>query len=159
LKISTQSHEVTSLNEVVFSRFDVDDFTEVDLYWDSEWISRYPGDGVMIATPSGSTGYSLAAFGPILYPTVNSIIVTPLNVHVLGLRPVILPSEASLTAVMRFPGHLVVDGLKIVDLKVDERIEICRSEQPTRIVIPDTHPYFFDLMSDKLNWGFRPDED
>ena len=156
LHVKAGGEEVSALNEVVLSRFDVEDFTEVDLYWDSELVSRYPGDGVMIATPSGSTGYSLAAYGPILYPTVNSILITPLNVHMLGLRPVILPLEAKLRAEMRFPGHLLVDGRKVKELKAGEVIEIEKAEQPTRILIPNEHPNFFDLMADKLGWGFRP---
>ena len=156
LHVKSGEDEITALNEVVLSRFDVDDFTEVDLFWDSELVSRYPGDGVMIATPSGSTGYSLAAYGPILYPTVNSILITPLNVHMLGLRPVILPLEAKLRAEMRYPGHLLVDGQKVKELKAGEVIEIERAEQPTRILIPDEHPNFFGLMADKLGWGFRP---
>ncbi len=157
LEVKTGSQSATGLNEVVLSRLDVDDFTEVDLYWDSEWISRYPGDGVMIATPSGSTAYSLAAYGPILFPNVDSILITPLNVHALGLRPLVLPADAKLKAEMHYPGHLLVDGIKIARLKPNDRIEVSRSAHPTRIVIPDQHPSFFQLLSDKLGWGVRPE--
>ena len=156
LQVRFEKKSTTGLNEVVLSRLDVDDFTEVDLYWDSEWISRYPGDGVMIATPSGSTAYSLAAYGPILFPNVDSILITPLNVHALGLRPLVLPASAKVNAKMHYPGHLLVDGVKIAKLSAHDRIEVCRSQDPTRVVIPKQYPSFFQLMSDKLGWGVRP---
>ncbi|MBI1729726.1 NAD(+)/NADH kinase [Candidatus Acetothermia bacterium] len=156
LQVKADKQLATALNEVVLSRADVDDFTEVDLYWNSEWISRYPGDGVMIATPSGSTAYSLAAYGPILFPGVNSILVTPLNVHALGLRPLVLPANAQLNAEMHYPGQLLADGIKMAKLSANDKIEISRSDLPTRIVIPKSHPSFFQLLSDKLGWGVRP---
>jgi NAD+ kinase len=110
----------------------------------------------MIATPSGSTAYSLAAYGPILYPDVDSILVTPLNVHALGLRPLVLPANARLIAKMHYPGQLLADGVKISRLSTRDQIEISRSPSPTRVVIPQEHPSFFRLLSDKLGWGVRP---
>jgi NAD+ kinase len=157
LHIKVGDVEVTGLNEAVLSRRDVDDFTEVDLFWGDEFVSRFPGDGVIVATPSGSTAYSLAAYGTIAYPALDTILITPLNSHALGLRPLMLPSEAQLSAELLYPGNLVVDGQKIMKLEPGDRVEIRKSDRPTRIVVPDDRPSFFTLLSDKLGWGVQPD--
>lgn len=157
LQITTGEVDVTGLNEVVLSRLDVDDFTQVDLYWGDEFISRFPGDGVIVATPSGSTAYSLAAYGTIAYPALDTLLITPLNAHALGLRPLILPANTELRGEMQQKGNLVVDGQKIIELETGDQVQIRKSEKPTRIVVPDEKPSFFALLSDKLGWGVQPD--
>jgi NAD+ kinase len=148
--------QVSALNEIALVRTDVDDFTEIELTWRGELISRYPGDGVIIAAPSGSTAYSLAAAGPVVFPSLECFLVTPLNVHTFGLRPLILPADAQLMAEMRYPGWLLVDGMKIAKLLPEDRIEIRRSPYPTRLVVLGDGPGFFQLLAGKLCWGVGP---
>jgi len=144
---------VSALNEIVLSRRDVDDFTEIVLSWNGEFISRYPGDGLIVAAPSGSTAYALASQGPIIFPTLECLLITPLNVHALGLRPLILPVEAELAAEMRHPGWLIVDGMKELELESGARVLLRRSPHPTRVVALRERPGFFKLLAEKLGWG------
>lgn len=153
LKAEHKGKCLSALNDVVLSRADVDDFTEVDLYGDGEFISRYPGDGVIVSTPSGSTAYALAAYGPVVCPRLQCITVTPLNAHVVSLRPLVLPAEAEIVAEMRYAGWLVVDGSKTVKLTARDRVTVCRAPHSTWVITLDRHPGFFRLMSEKLGWG------
>jgi len=153
LEASYGDKKISALNEIVLSRRDIDGFTEVALRWDGEFLSCYPGDGVIIATPSGSTAYSLAAQGPILFPTLDCLIVTPLNVHALGLRPLVLPAEAELVAEMDYPGWLIVDGMKEAELEAGARVRLRRSPHPTRVIAFKDRPGFFKLLAEKLGWG------
>jgi NAD+ kinase len=146
----------SALNELVLARSGAHDFTRVDLFWGKEFISRYAGDGVIIATPSGSTAYSLAAGGPIVFPTLECMLITPLNVHALGLRPLVLPAQAELKAEMRFPSRLIVDGVQIAQFEPESQVWIRRAPHATRIVALSKRPGFFRLMADKLGWGSSP---
>ncbi len=147
------SQQVSALNDLVLTRRDVDHFMEVHLYWREEFIGRYPGDGVIVATPSGSTAYSLAARGPIVFPTLECLLITPLNVHALGLHPLLLPAETELLAEARRPGWLIADGTKALELEPGERVLIRRSPHRTRIVVLQSHPSFLRLLTEKLRWG------
>ena len=158
LRVSLEEQEWSALNEIVLARRDVDDFTEIALRWGEEEIGSYPGDGVIVATPSGSTAYSLAAHGPVLHPRVEGMLITPLNVHTLTLRPLVLPSDAQaeLLAEMRYPGWLLVDGMKEAELEPGDRVHIGRSPHPTRLVVLEGQRGFFSLLRGKLGWGCGP---
>lgn len=158
LRVSLGEREWSALNEIVLARRDVDDFTEVALRGEGDdgEIGSYPGDGVIVATPSGSTAYSLAAHGPVLHPSVEGVLVTPLNVHTLTLRPLVLPASAGLRAEMRYPGWLLVDGRKEAELSPGDRLRIDRSPHPTRLVVLEGRPSFFALLRGKLGWGRGP---
>lgn len=156
LEAEYNSQRVSALNEIVLARTDLHDFTRVDLYWNEEFISRYPGDGVIIATPSGSTAYSLAAHGPIIFPELECMLITPLNVHALGLRPLVLPAQAKIRATVHLASRLIVDGVTIAEIKPKSQVLIRRSAHSTRTVVLQDHPGFFDLMADKLGWGSSP---
>lgn len=155
LEAEYNDQRVSALNELVLARSDVRDFTRIDLYWGEEFISRYPGDGVIIATPSGSTAYSLAAGGPIVLPALECMLITPLNVHALGLRPLVLPAQAELRAEIQLPSQLIVDGIKTIGLTPESSLRIRRSSHSTRIVVLHRRPGFFRLMAQKLGWGSR----
>lgn len=154
LEAEHQGVRVSALNEMVLSRADVDGFTEIDLFWEGEFISRYPGDGLIVSTPSGSTAYSLAAYGPLIAPQHQCITVTPLNVHGVALRPLVLPAEARLVAEVRRPGWLIVDGTRATRFEPGDQVSIRRSPQPTRIIVPVERPGFFRLLAEKLRWGY-----
>ena len=156
LEAEYNSQRVSALNEIVLARTDIHDFTSVDLYWNENFISRYPGDGVILATPSGSTAYSLAAHGPIVFPALECMLITPLNVHALGLRPLLLPAQAKLRAQVHLPSWLIVDGTRTAELKPESQVLIRCSTHCTRVVVLQDHPGFFDLMADKLGWGSSP---
>lgn len=145
----------SALNDVVISRPDVDTTTAIDLYRDGEtFIGRYPGDGLILSAPSGTTAYSLASGGPIVDPTLASITVTPLNAHRISLRPLVLPPDAELTAELRRPGWLVLDGEKQAKLDAGETVRIRRSPTDTQVIVLNDRLGFFDLLSKKLGWSW-----
>lgn len=159
LRVRLDGHagrEWSALNEVVLTRREVHDFTEITVRWGDEEIGSYPGDGVIVATPSGSTAYSLAAHGPVLHPSLEGMLVTPLNVHTLTLRSLVLPAEAELRAEMRHPGSLLVDGMREAELAQGDRVRIDRSPYPTRLVVLEGQRGFFPLLREKLGWGLGP---
>jgi NAD+ kinase len=156
LEAEVDGERASAFNEIVLARSDINDFTRVDLYWEQEFIARYSGDGVIVATPSGSTAYSLAARGPIVLPPLECMLITPLNVHTLGLRPLVLPAQARLRAEMQLPGWLVIDGSKVSPLPAQSRVLVYRSSDSTRLIQLKRHRSFFRRMSEKLGWGSGP---
>ncbi|MCE5326854.1 MAG: NAD(+)/NADH kinase [Planctomycetaceae bacterium] len=121
-------------------------------------VVRYYGDGLVISTPTGSTGYNMSAGGPILEPTIDAIAITPVAPHTLSMRPIVVASTQPIciTATAVNPGTTVsVDGQINSPLCTGSRVEIRRSNVPARII---THPRrtFFSTLTDKLDWGSDP---
>jgi NAD+ kinase len=142
-----------ALNDLVLSRPGPDDFTELELYADGEFVASYPGDGLIIATPTGSTAHSLAAGGPVVDPRLELLIATPLVVHKLGLRPVIFSPQTILRVVVRQPAVLLIDGDRAGELLPSDEISVARSRYGTRMVQASPSPGLFTLLEGKLNWG------
>lgn len=142
-----------ALNELFLSRPSVEGFAELELFSGEEFVAFYPGDGLIIATPTGSTAYSLAAGGPIVDPSLEMLIVTPVAPHRLGLRTVIFPPEAELKVVPRQPAALLVDGDKAGELLPGDQLLVARSASRIRVVMVNPLPRFFSLLRRKLNWG------
>jgi NAD+ kinase len=122
---------------------------------DGESIGSYSADGIIVSTPTGSTGYALSAGGPVVVPTVESLIVTPVSPHTLAIRPLVLPP----TAVVQLqpedgPSELLVtaDGQVGAHLSQGQVLQVRRAPTPVRIVrFPGTS--FFDVLRHKLGWG------
>lgn len=145
----------SALNDVVISRPDVNTTTCIDLYRNADtFVGRYPGDGLILSTPSGTTAYSLACGGPIVDPTLASVTVTPLNAHRISLRPLVLPPDVELTAELHRSGWLVLDGEKHAKLEAGAAVRIRRAPIDTQMVVLDDRLGFFDLLSKKLGWSW-----
>lgn len=151
--VEARSH--CALNEFSILHARPDTFTEVELYRGREFIASYPGDGLILATPTGSTAYSLAAGGPIVAPELNAVLVTPLNPHKLGLRPLVLSSADRLTVKLNANGTLLGDGLRLEALAAGARFEVGASAHPTRLIRLEGAPDWFSLLEDKLHWQRR----
>lgn len=128
--------------------------------WNGNPLPPYKGDGVIIATPTGSTAYSLAAGGPIVEPSVDAIVVTPICPHSLHQRPLVLPASGKLTLIptpkYKEDGVLCsLDGQINIPLPANAQVEITRAPYPAKLVFPRTAPSrdFFNVLSQKLNWG------
>jgi NAD+ kinase len=141
-----------ALNELFLAPKAVGGFTELELLVAGESVALYPGDGLILATPTGSTAYSLAAGGPIVDPKLEMIIVTPVAPHRLGLRPAIFPPEAELKVRAREPATLLVDGDKAGELGPGEELLVRRAPCRAKVVVADS-PGLFTLLERKLNWG------
>ncbi|MBS3813529.1 NAD(+)/NADH kinase [Candidatus Bipolaricaulota bacterium] len=150
-----KSKDYTALNEVVVSRGDVSSFAEVELYLDSTRVATYPGDGVIVATPTGSTAYSLSSGGPLITRNTPALTITPLNVHQLGLIPIICSEESEITLVAKTEVVIQVDGNRVGRLPPGQDVKITKSPVPTLMVVPDIRSGFFETVRNKLNWGLN----
>jgi len=124
-------------------------------------IGTYAADGIIISTPTGSTAYSLSAGGPIVVPTVESIILTPISAHTLAVRPLVIPPDAEI-AIETDEGSeeilVTVDGQVGTHLVAGEKLIVRRASEPVLIVrLPGAS--FFDRMRVKLGWGGLPERD
>ncbi len=124
----------TALNEIGLVHTQIGQRTEIELFLGEQALGVYPGDGVLIATPTGSTAYALSAGGPIIEPTLESLVVVPLAPHRLGARPLVLSSESVLKAVAKHPAQLFVDGEPIAVLAPGDAVRIEKAVRPTRLI-------------------------
>jgi NAD+ kinase len=119
-------------------------------------VTRYKADGVIVATPTGSTAYSLAANGPILYPSMRGVILAPICPHTLTQRPLVLPDDQTLT--IRLVGEsevfLTLDGQTGVAMQRGDRVQIKQS--PNRVLLVRNPKIdYFGILRAKLRWGER----
>ena len=148
-----------ALNDFVLHKGGFARVVRLNVFVDGESIGTYAADGVVIATPTGSTAYSLSAGGPVVVPTVESIIITPVSPHTLGVRPLVIPADAEVTVeANESPTELLVtvDGQVGTSFVKGEQLKVRRADNPVRIVrFPSTT--FFERMRVKLGWGGVPD--
>jgi len=132
------------------------------LWADEEEVGHYSADGIIIATATGSTAYSLSAGGPIIVPSMDGLVATPISPHTLAVRPVVFPGSTRLTVELMSGVDelaLTVDGQSGCRLNVGDRVEVVRSAHPLRLVRLPGHS-FFQVLRRKLRWGdVRPLED
>jgi NAD+ kinase len=154
-------HEWRALNDVALHKGGFARVVRLKILIDGAAIGTYAADGIVISTPTGSTGYSLSAGGPVVVPTVESIIITPISAHTLAIRPLVVPPGAVVTVeAADSPTELLVtvDGQVGTRLVQNERLTIRRAEKSVRIVrFPGTT--FFERLRVKLGWGGLPERD
>jgi NAD+ kinase len=145
-----------ALNDVVISRAAQSHLARLEVEIDGSSAANYDADGLIIATPTGSTAYSLAAGGPIVYPTLEAMVLTPICPHALTQRPVVLPATAKVRVKIHSGGEmfLTVDGQAGRPLEPGEEVLVQAAPQRTLILRnPDVEP--FGIWRDKLRWGAR----
>ena len=121
----------------------------------ASFINRFSGDGVVAATPTGSTAYSLAAGGPVVHPAMDAILLTPLAPHALAARPLILPPDIELSLELdpkSDPARLNLDGQQRWQLKPGSVVRLTRAGFHVRLVVPRNKTYF-RILRDKLKWS------
>jgi NAD+ kinase len=150
-----------SVNDAVVHKSGTARLITLRLWADDEPIGQYSADGIIVATATGSTAYSLSAGGPILVPTMDGLIATPISPHTLAVRPVVLPATTKVTVEI-LGGHddlaLTVDGQPGTELSARDRVEVVRSEHPVRLFRLPGYS-FFSVLRRKLRWGdVRPSD-
>lgn len=149
------SGKYNAINDIFFNRLNIPKLSSFSLFYGGDFITDYISDGIIIASPSGSTAYSLAAGGPIVSPDMNAIIITPICPHSLSERPIILPSTNSLKVKVNKKNPeilLSLDGLESVKLIPEDEIEIsCLGE--SKSLLQYSQESYFDLLRTKLGWG------
>ena len=145
-----------ALNDAVVNKGAIARLVNFDLIIDDSFVFSYKADGVIVATPTGSTAYSLAAGGPILTPTVDAFVITPVSPHSLTHRPLVVGDRAKIEVVVQSGDErafLTIDGQLGTPLKNGDRIECVRAEHVVKLF--RTKKTFFDVLRTKLKWGTR----
>jgi NAD+ kinase len=149
-------HSFTALNDVVVTKSAIARLTGFDLSIDGKFGVSLKADGVIIATPTGSTAYSLAAGGPVLMPAVAAFQITPVCPHSLTHRPVVVPQTSIIAVTVRSNGEaafLTIDGQVGEPLKEGDQV-VCRKALHS-VKLLQTKQSFFQVLRDKLKWGER----
>jgi NAD+ kinase len=145
----------TVLNDIVINRGALARLANVITHIDGHYLTTFRADGLIIATPTGSTAYSLAAGGPVIHPKVPGLIITPICPFTLTNRPLIVPDEVEITLRLDKGSAdivLTLDGQKGVNLTDEDEITVRKSDHPLHLMLlPDRH--YFDVLKAKLRWG------
>lgn len=144
-----------ALNDIVVDNTEIARMIHLDASVDGQLVCSYRADGLIVSTPTGSTAYSLSAGGPIIFPTVDALVVTPICPHTLTNRPVIVPSTSVIELVTEDKDdacYLTIDGQIGEPLKGGDVIRCQRSDNYVSLVRPPWQK-FFDVLREKLSWG------
>jgi NAD+ kinase len=146
-----------ALNDAVVNKGALARILDYDLHLDGSYACSYKADGIIFATPTGSTAYSLSAGGPILYPVVEALVITPICPHTLTNRPLVIPDTVKIELAVREseePAYLTIDGQVGLKLEHEDRVVVTKARTTLRLVGPAENTYFQVLRS-KLKWGAR----
>lgn len=145
------------MNDVVVNKGALARIVDLETYINHTYVATFKADGLIISTPTGSTAYALSAGGPILYPTLNSIILAPICPHTLTNRPIVMPDTIIVEIVLKSSTEdvfLTLDGQVGFSLRQEDVVEIKKSEYKTKLFIPCERDYF-QILRTKLKWGER----
>ncbi len=149
-------HEETAVNEVAILRWVTPSMIEIVTKIDNVFLNSQRSDGLIISTPTGSTAYSLSAGGPILYPSLNALVLVPLNPHTLSNRPIVIHDSAeieiSFLQTKQINALVTCDHIEIPDVLISDKVLIKKDPIPIRILHPEGHD-FFQILRNKLNWS------
>ncbi len=142
-----------ALNDVVLSRSEFGRIIEFSVYIDDEYADTYTADGIVISTPTGSTAYSLSAGGPIAYPTMEMMLITPVCAHDLNSRPIVVSADKKITIKLgdkyEYRASVTVDGKIVNTLGKNDNFSISKANVKTRLIKIDGNG-FYDLLRLKL---------
>lgn len=147
-----------ALNDVVFSRTALSRMIELSVSVGDQFVTSVKADGLIVATPTGSTAYNLAAGGPIVHPAMDALVLTPIAPHTLTNRPIVIPAEREVrvTSTSSNAGdvHVTMDGQTGFPLQEGDELTITRAEKPLRLIRSTTRSYF-EVLRQKLKWNER----
>lgn len=145
----------TVLNDVVVSKGALARMINLDIYINYQFVTSMRADGLIVSTPTGSTAYSLSAGGPIIHPSLDAIIITPICPHTLTNRPIVVPNNVKVEVILKSKDEGAVatfDGQVGFSLREEDVVEINASEQKIRLIgSPDRN--YFEILREKLKWG------
>ena len=144
-----------ALNDAVLSRGSLGRVIAIDARIDGQPLASFKGDGVIFATPTGSTAYALSAGGPIVHPSVRVFVIAPICPHTLSVRPIVIDDAARIEFRLTTPNEdmvLTLDGQQTVAMGPADVVEISRSPY-TASIVRSTRLGFYDLLRTKLGWA------
>ena len=150
-----KSKELYAINDLVIDKGRWPKMIEMAIRIDDDYVTTFSADGVIIATPTGSTGYSLSTGGPIVNPKSNAITLSPISPHTLTMRPLVLSSEQKIQIEVRSPFDTVqvnCDGQRVHYYKSPLTLDVFKSDKPVRL-IHSKNTNYFEILRNKLYWG------
>ena len=147
-------YQSTGLNDLVINTGGISRLMQLEVSSGTKYIGSYRADGIIVATPTGSTAYSLSAGGPILEPTMAAFVISPICPHSLGARPLVVPSEESVKIKILSDHRQIIgtiDGQMAVDLEYMDEIHVEKSAVVTKLISLGKRS-FYDIVSEKLSW-------
>ena len=145
------------LNDIVINKGALARIIDLETEINGKYLTTFKADGLIISTPTGSTGYSLSAGGPIVYPLLHSIIITPICPHTLTNRPLILPDNMTIKIKLISKNenvYLTLDGQVGLEFEPDSTLEIKKADSVVYLIDP-LHKDYFEVLRTKLKWGER----
>jgi NAD+ kinase len=146
-----------ALNDVVLAKGTIARMADFTVEIDHQLVATFRADGVIVSTPTGSTAYNLSADGPIVMPTVDCMLVTPICPHLLTIRSIVVPGDATISVkVVGVPNetYLTVDGQEAVAMNLSDEVLCCRSKYSVRLLRLRPNG-LFNVLRSKLKWGER----
>jgi NAD+ kinase len=143
------------LNDVVVNKSALARIIEIEAYLNKQFVNLFRADGLIVATPTGSTAYNLSAGGPIIFPSMNAVVITPICPFTLSNRPIVVPEDSMIEVRLMTEKEevaLTLDGQVGVDLQAGDRVVIRKSNTTFNLVQPPNRNYF-DVLRNKLKWG------
>jgi NAD+ kinase len=143
------------LNDVVINKAALARIIEIEVKFNDLFVNAFRADGLIVATPTGSTAYNLSAGGPIIFPSMNALVVTPICPFTLTNRPIVIPDRAEIELKLLNENEgvvLTLDGQTGYTMNADDRVLICKSATTFNLVRPANRNYF-DVLRNKLKWG------
>jgi NAD+ kinase len=143
------------LNDVVINKSALARIIEIEARLNDQFVNSFRADGLIVSTPTGSTAYNLSAGGPVIYPSMNAVVITPICPFTLSNRPLVVPDDAVIELCLKTPKEevaLTLDGQVGFPMAVEDRIVIKKSRTSFKLVQPMNRNYF-DVLRDKLRWG------
>jgi NAD+ kinase len=148
----------TALNDVIVHKKDIARMIELDTWIDGHFLNRNRSDGLIVATPTGSTAYALSGGGPILHPDLDAITLVPICPHTLSNRPIVINHDSRIEIVIHegtLQGQISCDGQVNLTLDPGDRVTVRRHDHGLRLIHPPGHDYF-DILRRKLRWSEQP---
>ncbi len=153
--LSEVSEDLYAINDIVIDRGKYPKMIEITIEVDNEYVSTFSADGIIISTPTGSTGYSLSTGGPIINPQTESILLSPISPHTLTMRPLVISNNQKVTIKAYSPHRdvqVICDGQRVSYLKPTAVVEISKSKYDLKL-IHSAHKHYFEILRKKLYWG------
>ena len=143
------------LNDVVINKSALARIIEIEAFLNHQFVNSFRADGLIVSTPTGSTAYNLSAGGPVIFPSMNAVVITPICPFTLSNRPIVVPDDAEIELLLKTDHEdvaLTLDGQVGFPLKVADRVAIRKSRTTFNLIQPSNRNYF-DVLRDKLRWG------
>lgn len=158
VELARATGEVTRtqvLNDAVINKSALARIIEIEAYLNQQFVNSFRADGLIVSTPTGSTAYNLSAGGPVIYPSMNAVVITPICPFTLSNRPIVVPDDAVIELRLKTQEEdvaLTLDGQVGFPLEAEDRVIIRKSQTTFQLVQPMNRNYF-EVLRDKLRWG------